>query len=284
MSTSTTSRSAPESTVSDEPKRRGLRRFLPGGSGKSRSKARRAGKSREPRELRQVAVASHDSAPRHWPWILALALVGVLLVGAVYAVFFSPLLGVRSVSITGAPDPLTAKVRSIVDVPDGTPLARVDLDEVAAKVEGVQEIADVEVARGWPDTLSIVVTPRIPVAVTSANGQFWLLDATGDPYLAVATPPAGLITVALVAPGVGDPSTIAALTVAAALTPDFRAQVASISARTNFDVELTMIDGRKIIWGEATDSDKKMQILPALLLAQEGTEYDITDPTLVTVR
>jgi hypothetical protein len=27
-----------------------------------------------------------------------------------------------------------------------------------------------------------------------------------------------------------------------------------------------------------------MQILPALLAAQEGTEYDVTDPTLVTVR
>jgi cell division protein FtsQ len=275
VSTSTTSRSAPESTGSAEAApRRSLRRFLPSGSHKPR----------QSRKSQQSAATSIGGAPRRWPWILALALVGVLLVGAVYAVFFSPLLGVRSVAITGAPEPLTAKVRAIVDVPDGTPLARVDLDEVAAKVEGVQEIADVEVARGWPDTLSIIVTPRVPVAVTSANGQFWLLDATGDPYLAVATPPAGLITVALVAPGVGDSSTIAALAVAAALTPDFRTQVASVSARTDFDVELAMVDGRKIIWGEATDSDKKMQILPALLLAREGTEYDITDPTLVTVR
>ena len=281
MSTSTTSRSAPESTGSPEaaPKR-GLRRFLPGRSRKTRG-SRTPGQSRRSQPPAPPATVG---PPRRWPWILALALVGVLLAGAVYAVFFSPLLGVRSVSITGAPEPLTAKVRAIVDVSDETPLARIDLDEVAARVEGVQEIAEVEVARGWPDTLSIIVTPRVPVAVTSANGQFWLVDATGDPYLAVANPPAGLITVALVAPGVGDSSTIAALAVAAALTPDFRAQVASISARTDFDVELTLIDGRKITWGEATDSDKKMQILPALLLAQEGTEYDITDPTLVTVR
>ena len=281
MSTSTTSRSAPESTGLDETTpATGLRRFLPGRFGK-------ASVSREPRtspRSRRSVPMGTGGGPRRWPWILALTMVGVLLVGAVYAVFFSPLLGVRSVSITGTADPLTAKVRSIVDVADGTPLARVDLDDVAARVEGVPEIAEVEVARGWPDTLSINVTPRVPVAVTSANGQFWLLDATGDPYLAVANPPAGLITVALVTPGVGDPSTTAALAVAAALTPEFRAQVASISARTDFDVELTLIDGRKIIWGEATDSDQKMQILPALLLAQEGTEYDITDPTLVTVR
>ena len=281
MSTSTTSRGAPESTGSAEPApKRGLRRFLPGRSRKTRESR----ESREFRRSQQSAPSATGGAPRRWPWILALATVGVLLVGAVYAVFFSPLLGVRSVAITGAPEPLTAKIRAIVDVSDGTPLARVDLDDLAAKVEGVQEVADVEVARGWPDTLSIAVTPRVPVAVTSANGQYWLLDATGDHYLAVATPPAGLITVALVAPGVGDSATIAALTVAAALTPEFRAQVASISARTDFDVELTLVDGRKIIWGEATDSAEKMQILPALLLAQEGTEYDITDPTLVTVR
>jgi cell division protein FtsQ len=148
----------------------------------------------------------------------------------------------------------------------------------------VSEVSSVEVSRGWPDTLAIAVSPRIPVAVTSANGQFYLLDAGGDPYLAVASPPAGLVTVQLVAPGAGDPSTVAALTVASALTQDFRAQVAQITARTPFDVELTLTDGRKIIWGEATQSAQKMQVLPALLAQQDGTEYDVTDPTLVTVR
>jgi len=211
-------------------------------------------------------------------------LVGALFCGAVYAVFFSPLLGVKSVSVTGAPDPVIVKVQAVVDVPAGTPLARIDLDGIAAQVEAVREIADVEVSRGWPDTLTIAVTPSVPVAVTSANGQFWLLDASGDPYLSVPAPPAGLITIALVAPGTGDPSTLAALTVVAALTPDFRAQVLSLSARTAFDIELTMADGKKIIWGEPTESAQKMQILPALLAAQEGTAYDVSDPTLVTVR
>lgn len=222
--------------------------------------------------------------PRRWPWILALVLVVALLASAVYAVFFSPLLGVRSVMITGAPDAVTAKVRSVVAIPDGTPLASIDLDDVAADVEAIPEISDVVVSRGWPDTLAVVVTPRVPVAVTSANGQFWLLDATGDPYLAVSTPPVGMIIVQLVTPGAGDPSTVAALAVSAALTVEFRAQVSTIAARTAFDVELTLTDGRKVIWGEAAMSAEKMQILPALLAAQEGTEYDVTDPTLVTVR
>ena len=222
--------------------------------------------------------------PRRWPWILALALTVTVLCGAIYAVFFSPLLGVRDVSITGAPDAVTGKVRSVVTVADGTPLATVDLDGVAAAVEGVPEIASVVVSRNWPDTLAIEVTPRVPVAVTSANGQFWLLDETGDPYLSVSAPPVGMVIVQLVAPGAGDPSTVAALSVAAALTPEFRAQVATISARTAFDVEITMADGRKVIWGEPTQSAEKMQVLPAVLAAQQGSEYDVSDPTLVSVR
>ena len=53
----------------------------------------------------------HYSGRRRWPWILALLLVVLLLAGAVYGVFFSPLLGVRSVSISGAPDSVRSRRR-----------------------------------------------------------------------------------------------------------------------------------------------------------------------------
>lgn len=223
-------------------------------------------------------------APRRWPWIVTLGLTFALICGAVYAVFFSPLLGVKTVSITGAPDAVAAKIRAVTPAPDGTALARIDLDAVAGNVEAIPEVSEVEVARDWPDTLKVVVTPKVPVAVTAANGRLWLLDSTGDPYLAVGTAPPGLVTVQLVAPGAGDPSTAAALAVASALTPEFRATVAAISARTPFDVEIDLADGRKVVWGEPDASAQKMQILPALLAAKEGSLYDVTDPTLVTVR
>lgn len=221
---------------------------------------------------------------RRWPWIVALSTVLVLVAGAVYAVFFSPLLAVASVTITGADDAVTAQVRAVVPAAAGTPLARVDLDAVAAAAQTVPQVAAVEVAREWPDTLSITITPRVPIAVTSANGQLWLLDADGDPYLTVPSAPPGLVTVQLAAPGRDDPATRAALQVVQALTPDFRSQVAALSARTEFDIELTLVDRKKVIWGEPTRSAQKMQILPALLAARDGTEYDISDPTLVTVR
>ncbi len=138
-------------------------------------------------------------------------------------------------------------------------------------------------ARNWPGTLVVTVTPRVPIAVTSANGRFWLMDSTGNPYLAVSAPPAGLVPVKLATPGVGDPATVAALTVVAALPKDLRAQVADLSARTSYDIELKLTDGRSVIWGDATDSAKKVEILPAVL-AQDGTVYNISDPSLVSVR
>jgi cell division protein FtsQ len=233
-----------------------------------------------PKPQRQVS----GSGRRRWPLFVGLAVILAVFAGLGYVVFVSPLLGVKSVAVTGASDQLTTQVKAAVDIADGTPLARVDLDAVAAEVEAVPEVFAVEVARGWPNTLKIAVTPRIPVAVTSANGQYWLLDETGDPYLAVAAPPAGMTMVQLVAPGTGDPATLAAVTVVRALTPDFRSQVTELSARTAFDVELTLTDGKKVLWGEATQSAEKMQILPALLAAQDGSRYDITDPTLVSVR
>jgi cell division protein FtsQ len=239
---------------------------------------------RSPRGATAEPTAFPGRRRRRWPWVVVLVALFALAAGAVYAVFFSPLLAVKSVTVTGADDTVNAQVRAVLPDSGGIPLARVDLDSVAASAQAVPEVADVVVAREWPDTLAITVTPRVPVAVTSANGQLGLLDADGDPYLTVPSAPAGLVTVQLAAPGRGDPATKGALAVVESLTPDFKSQVAVLSARTEFDIELTLIDRKKVIWGEPSQSAQKMQMLPALLAARDGTEYDISDPTLVTVR
>ncbi len=277
MSTATSTGPAPE-TVTDARRPRWWRR-------RSRAAGRRAaGRSGDvdPAVEGSGPRRRHEK-PRRWPWILGIVLVLALLVGAVYAVFLSPLLGVRQVTVTGAPDALAARIESAAGVPGGTPLARVDLDAVAAAVSSVPEVESVGVAREWPDTLAITVTPRLPVAVTSANGRLWLLDAAGDPFLAVDAPPPGVISVQLVAPGTGDPSTLAAIGVIQAFSESFRGQVADVRARTPYDVEITLTDGRTVIWGDAEQSATKMQILPAVL-QQPGTTYNISDPSLVTVR
>ncbi|MET3807029.1 cell division protein FtsQ [Nakamurella sp. UYEF19] len=226
---------------------------------------------------------------RRWPWVLALALVLTLIGGGAFVVYATPVLGLQRVDVTASAGDLSAAVSeavtSAVDVPDGTPLLRIDLGEVRAKVLAVPQVSAVSVSRHWPNNLMITVTQRVPVAVTSANGAFWLLDASGVPYLRVvkAAVPTALPTVELATPGPLDPSTRAALAVVEQLTGPIRSTLASVSARSPYAVVLQLRDGRSVVWGSPEEGARKMQILAAVL-AQPGKTYDISDPAYVTVR
>ncbi len=67
-----------------------------------------------------------------------------------------------------------------------------------------------------------------------------------------------------------------------ALPPEVLAQVESISARTRDDVTLTLSgSGQRVVWGSASNSDRKAAILAALLARFAGSgpgEYDVSAP------
>lgn len=233
----------------------------------------------------ETAARHAESAPavrRRWPIYLAAGLVLSLIAAAGYILWFTAVLGVKHVSVTGAGDDLAAEVRGALAVPEGTPLIKVDLRAAELRVAEVPEVALVHITRRWPDTLAVDVQARTPVAVTSANGQLWLLDSGGDPYLRVPGAPAGLTVVELATPGPKDPATGAALTVIGSMTADFRKTVAKVQAPSAFDVTVVLQDHRVVHWGGADHGARKMQILPALL-SQQGQTYDISDPDLASV-
>ncbi|MTD16509.1 FtsQ-type POTRA domain-containing protein [Nakamurella sp. YIM 132087] len=234
---------------------------------------------------RTAATTDAEAAPRRrrWPYVLVASILVLVCAGAGYVFFFSPLLGLRTVTVAGADADLTGQIRAAVDLPDGTPLARIDLSQVQDRVEDVPQVAAATVTRAWPDGLVVTVRSRTPVAVTSANGRTWLLDSSGVAYERVATVPAGMVTVNLATPAPGDPATEAALTVIGAMTADFRETVASVTARSAYDLSVTLKDKRVVFWGGTDRSARKMQILPALL-ERPGKTFDVSDPDLVTVR
>lgn len=222
--------------------------------------------------------------PRRWPVVLALSLVLALLLGAGAVVWYSPVLGLRTVVVNGSgADDLTPQVRRAVDLPDGTPLIRIDLAAVHDRVAAVGPVASVAVQRQWPHTLVVTVTERLPLAVTQANGHWWLLDATGKPYQQVPQPPPALMPIQLATPGAGDRATVAALGVLGSLTPQIRRQVTHIVAPTAYHISLKLTRGRTVVWGSNSEAATKLKVLPALL-KRPGTVYDVTDPTLATVR
>lgn len=213
-------------------------------------------------------------------------LITLTVAAAIYLVWFTGVLGLTAVTVAGAEGAVADKVAAAAPSPDGTPLIRIDLEQVRAAVLEVPEVAGATVSRSWPSSLVVTVTQRQPVAVVSANGKLWLLDRTGSPYATTdkaAAQKAGLPTLRLATPGAGDPATLAGIAVSADLPPELATKVASVSARSPYDVSLELTDGRTVQWGDPTDGARKAQALTGLL-GQEGSHFDVSDPELVTVK
>lgn len=213
--------------------------------------------------------------------VLALVACGIVVWG-------TPLLGLQTVDVVSADSQPVTKavandVRLAIAIPTGTPLARIDAGAVRERVLSVKSVSAASVARDWPHGLTVTVTERVAVASTQANGQWWLVDSTGLPFQQVGGKPGRLLPLELATPGVGDRPTMAAIAVVQSLSDDVRAHVVGVSAATAYDVRLQMTRGRTVIWGSDSDADAKNAVIPAML-QRPGKIFDVSDPTLVTVR
>jgi cell division protein FtsQ len=213
-------------------------------------------------------------------WVAVLVVLSVLAVA--YLVMFTPLLGVRSVEVTGVREIPEEDVLAAADIQHGTPMVRLDADEAAARVAKLPRVFEVRVERSWPSTVDIIVTERSPVAVLKNGNVLHLIDATGLDYAVTRTPPAGLPTLAQSNVNPGNPATIAVVTVLGAIPPQLKTQVVAVSADTPGDVRMTLSDGRVVEWGDARDNDRKAAVLGALL-TRPGKTYDVATPDFPTV-
>ena len=212
-------------------------------------------------------------------WLLGagLALLGIV----AWIVFGTSVLGVREVAVNGATIVDEGQVRSAAAVPLGTPLARVDTGAVAARVGRLAPVASAEVSRSWPGTLVIHVIERVPAVAVATPAGFVLLDAGGVAFRTVAVSPPGLVALKVTAPGPSDPSTVAALHVLAALSPQLRAQLTAVSAVSPTAIRLELTGGRVVIWGGADQSDVKARVATALL-GRPGKTIDVSAPEVAT--
>jgi cell division protein FtsQ len=213
-------------------------------------------------------------------WIAALVVLSVAVVA--YLVMFTSLLGVRSVEVIGAKEISKDAVLKAAAIENGTPMVRLDADEAAARVAKLPRVFEVVVERSWPSTVEIIVTERAPVAILRSGAEIHLVDSTGLDYAKVATPPAGLPTLAMSNVRPDDPATKAAVTVLGAIPKQLKAQVTTITAKTQGDVQMTLTDGRLIKWGDARDNARKAAVLAAVL-TRPGKTYDVATPDFPTV-
>ena len=230
-----------------------------------------------------VAPPRRAGGNRRGRLLIGLATTTAVLAAAVWVVGFTGVLGVRTVAVTGTRALSADQIRSVAAVPDGQPLARVDTGAVADRVRALAGVARVVVSRSWPRTVRITVTERRGVAVLRRDGAGWLVDGTGVVFQRA---PAGPRTLPLLeVPGArpDDAGTRAALAALTALPPVVIRQVTVVRAPTPESVTLTLSRGRTVLWGGAEQPAAKAAALTALL-RRPGTHYDVSTPSVVTVR
>ncbi|HET7900108.1 MAG TPA: FtsQ-type POTRA domain-containing protein [Candidatus Nanopelagicales bacterium] len=224
----------------------------------------------------RFGAATRKRRVRRW---IVLGVVVALVALAVWVVWFSSLLTVREVRVLGTTTVSADQVLTAADVPSSVQLARVDVDGIASRIEEIPRVKSVEVRRGWPDVLVLVVTERTPLAVTKNGTALTYLDDSAARFGSITVAPRGLPLV--VAPD--DLSTASALAVVGALPKALRDTTTTVTAKTRDDVVLTLADGVTVRWGSAEQSDRKAAVLAALLRVRAAS-YDVSAPDLPTSR
>jgi hypothetical protein len=126
--------------------------------------------------------------------LVIVAVVVVVLVGT-YLVVESPFLDVDRVEVNGAVHVTPKQVRRAAAIDEGRALLRVDLDNVARRVEALPWVASASVHRDLPGTLRIDVHEARPLAFVRANGRVAVIGP-GDRVVALTRePPAGAIEI-----------------------------------------------------------------------------------------
>ena len=228
-------------------------------------------KERRRRRLRRVGLSA-----------LALLPVGVL----ACLLLSSPVLALRAVEVRGTERLSVGAVSSTADVELGSSLARVDTSAVRERVAALAPVAQVQVHRSWPGTLTIDVVERVGVALADARQRrARLVDRTGTAFATVSDRPDGLprLVVGAGGPSPEDPATRAALEVLGGLPAALDERVEGIGASSPTTVTLTLENGRTVVWGEALDGERKAAVVQALLKRQ-GRTIDVSSPDVAVVR
>src|SRR4051812_41209892 len=133
-----------------------------------------------------VTRAGRDFARRRWsqrlrrlrPFLYAALVLGLVSTG-VWLVFFSSVVTVREVSVSGNQTLSSYHVAAVAKAPMGRQLARVDLAAIQARVETLPAVKSASVSRSWPHTIAISITERTPVAVVDRGAGLQAVDSDG---------------------------------------------------------------------------------------------------------
>lgn len=243
----------------------------------------RATFARRRHERAEVRRFTRRRTARRRGWIIGLSSVALLVAFVALAVF-TPLMSVRTIEVAGTNRLDAAAVQEALAPLDGRPLAQVSNAEVEALLQEFVLVQSYTVQRTPPSTLVVRVVEREPIGRVEHNGGEVVVDAAGVVLWQVGAddaPEDGSSLPVVAAGKLGSDAFLAAGRVSLALPEDFRAEVTRVTAASPENVELHLASGATVTWGSADDSQRKAQVLTALIAATSDagiTSYDVSSP------
>jgi cell division protein FtsQ len=243
--------------------------------------ARKAARIQQRYERAEVKRFTRRARRRRIGWLTILAILG-LTAGLIAIAVFSPILALREIRVDGTSRLDPAVIREAVSEQLGTPLALIDDARIRDDLAQFTSIRSYVTELVPPGTLVIHIVERSPLGVLATPDGFEIVDAAGVVLESSPARPTGLPLLQL-DEGTTDGAGFVAMTeVLIALPPEVLAQVDAISARTRDDVILILAGSdQRVVWGSADDSERKADILAALLARYAGAgpgEYDVSAP------
>ena len=192
------------------------------------------------------------------PWFIWL--IGVIVIALWWSLYQSRWFITEQVTINGLSRLTAEQVASAAAVPLNEPLVSQDVQGITERLSAIPEIKVALVERGWPHTLLITITERIPVAVAATAGGFNLIDDEGKNAGSVAAPPPGLLVIAATP---DSPAMAEAIKVVAAIPAEW--QVTGLSAASQDSVVANLASGAVVTFGTGEFADQKVKVAQALM-------------------
>lgn len=213
-----------------------------------------------------------------------IAALAVLVAGILAAAVYSPVLALQSVTVEGTKLLTPDQVRTALAPLQGKPLPQISDNDVTALLQPLVQVKKVTTEARPPSTLQVKVTERVPVALVKQGEAHQLVDVDGVKLSDTADPESVPLPVIDGGGGTLPKDLFQAITeVLGALPADVLARLSNASAKSVDAVELKLVDGQTIVWGNAGEKELKAKVLEALLKAPVDPKnpvriYDVSVP------
>jgi cell division protein FtsQ len=216
--------------------------------------------------------------------LVAASAVAALVAALLAAAIWSPALALDTISVSGTRLLTPAQVQSALEPLRGKPLPQITDEEVGRLLEPLVQVKSVSAEARPPSGLAVAVHERVPVALVKQGEQYELVDVDGV-QLATTDDPAS-VSLPVIDGGagaIGQDLFRATAAVLGALPADVLAKLSNASAQSVDAVELKLVDGQTIIWGNASEKELKAKVLEALLKVPADPKnpvkvYDVSVP------